>query len=196
MTSLNRMPCACSPSSSVSRHVVGPGSMSATVRRSAHDGRGDGVRAAEKLQVDPREAGAERDSRMQGRIILSPFSCFRSIRSGGAHGGRRLVAEARPSLDELVPRLATLLRDVDSVRAAARPAPRSRRIGRALRRARRRRARGHRPSDRRAPGGATPVDADARSRIICTVGRARRVARRPLVDVAAGRGVFRPTTRR
>ena len=87
----------------------------------------------------------------------------------------RLVAEA-PSLRDVVSRLAVDAARRDSVRAAARPAARSRRVGRRST-SPRRRASSRSPATGSASAGraSTPADADARSRMVCTVRQGTRV---------------------
>ena len=91
----------------------------------------------QKLQIDPRKSMTQ-CVHWIARIILvgqdpwsRPILCTCSRRW-------RVWSPKRPSLRDIVPRLAVTLRDVDSVRAAARAATRSRGVVRALRRRARR----------------------------------------------------------
>src|SRR5688572_22885615 len=158
VTSLSRSPCACIPRSSVSRHRAGPGSINATLPASRMTTVAIACRRPRNSKSTQERPGASVFTSTGAdytESVLTPVA--------------RLAAEAA-SLDALVPRLATIVRDAipferlhvlrldraDSVVLYVARADGQLEVT------------GHHITD--VPGDVDAIDGDSQSRIICTVG--------------------------
>src|SRR5688572_4879424 len=168
VTSLSRSPCACIPRSSVSRHRAGPGSINATLPASRMTTVAIACRRPRNSKSTQERPGASvftsTGADYTESVLMLPIDSSAVLTAVA-----RLAAEA-VSLDALVPRLATIVRDAipferlhvlrldraDSVVLYVARADGQLEVT------------GHHITD--VPGDVDAIDGDSQSRIICTVG--------------------------